>query len=143
MENIRVVIVDDHQQVREAWKMLLHNQGAIRIIKECCSGMEAIQFIPSLGVDIVLMDINMSPVNGFEATRKILKLAPYIKIIGISINNNPSYARNIMQLGAKGYVTKNCSKEEMVKAIHEVMKGKTFICKDVLDKMNESATDSN
>jgi len=142
MENIRVVIVDDHQQVREAWKMLLHNHGAIRIVKECSSGSEAIQQVPALNPHVVLMDINMAPVNGFEATRKILKIAPQVKIIGISINNNPSYARNIMQLGARGYVTKNCNKEEMVKAIHEVMKGRTFICKDVLDKMNESGTDS-
>jgi two-component system, NarL family, invasion response regulator UvrY len=142
MENIRVVIVDDHQQVREAWKMLLHNHGAIRVVKECSSGSEAIQTVPSLDADVVLMDINMSPVNGFEATKKILKLTPHVKIIGVSINNNPSYARNIIQLGARGYVTKNCSKEEMVSAIHDVIKGKTFICKDVLDKMRQWGTDN-
>lgn len=92
--------------------MLLHNHGAIRIIKECSSGSEAIHTVPSLEADVVLMDINMSPVNGFEAR------------------------------GARGYVTKNCSKEEMVNAIHDVIKGKTFICKDVLEKMRQSGTDN-
>jgi DNA-binding NarL/FixJ family response regulator len=79
----------------------------------------------------------MTPVNGFEATKKILRTAPHIKIIGVSVNNQPSYARNIMQLGARGYVTKNSSREEMVKAIYEVMNGKTYICREVLQKMNE------
>lgn len=135
--SIRVIIVDDHDLVRQTWRMLLHNQNSIDVIKECASGTEAIHEASTSDPHIILMDINMTPVNGFEATRKILKTAPHIKIIGVSVNNQPSYARNIMQLGAKGYVTKNSSREEMVKAIHEVMNGKTYICREVLEKMNE------
>jgi len=117
--------------------MLLHNHHSISVIKECASGTEAIHEATLSDPHVILMDINMTPVNGFEATKKILKTAPHIKIIGVSVNNQPSYARNIMQLGAKGYVTKNSSREEMVKAIHEVMNGKTYICREVLQKMNE------
>jgi DNA-binding NarL/FixJ family response regulator len=106
-------------------------------IKECASGHEAISEATSSDPHVILMDINMAPVNGFEATKKILQKAPHIKIIGISINNQPSYARNIMQLGAKGYVTKNSSREEMITAIHEVMSGKTYICKEVQQKIDE------
>lgn len=137
-ETIRVIIVDDHQMVRETWKMILQNCDGIEVITECSSGADAISLAGSLNPDVMLMDINMSPVNGFEATRKILKSSPHIKIIGISVNNQPGYAKNMVQLGAKGYVTKNSSKEEMIKAIHEVMKGKTFICKEVLQKMNDT-----
>lgn len=136
--SINVIIVDDHDLVRQTWRMLLHNQNSINIIKECCSGTEAIREAATSNPHVMLMDINMNPVNGFEATRKILQTAPHIKIIGLSINNQPSYARNLMQLGAKGYVTKNSSLDEMVKAIHEVMKGKTYICREVLQKMKES-----
>lgn len=136
-KSIRVIIVDDHELVRQTWKMLLHEHHSIDIIKEYASGAEAINEAVSADPHVILMDINMTPVNGFEATRKILKTAPHIKIIGVSVNNQPSYARNIMQLGAKGYVTKNSSREEMVKAIHEVMNGKTYICQEVLQKMNE------
>ena len=135
---IRVIIVDDHDLVRETWKMLLHNKNSISVIKECSSGTEAIHEATLSKPHVILMDINMAPVNGFEATKKILKVAPQTKIIGVSINNQPGYARNIMQLGAKGYVTKNASCEEMVKAIHTVMNGKTYICQEVLQKMNES-----
>jgi DNA-binding NarL/FixJ family response regulator len=134
---IRVIIVDDHDLVRQTWKMLLHNPSSIEVIKEFSSGTEAINEAAAADPHIILMDINMTPVNGFEATRKILKTAPHIKIIGVSINNQPSYARNIMQLGAKGYVTKNSSKNEMLRAIHEVMNGKTYICEEVLRKMDE------
>lgn len=135
--SINVIIVDDHELVRQTWRMLLHNQNSITVIKECSSGTEAIYEAKASNPHIILMDINMTPVNGFEATRKILKTAPHIKIIGVSINNQPSYARNIIQLGAKGYVTKNSSREEMIKAIHEVMSGHIYICKEVLQKMNE------
>lgn len=135
-DKIRVVIVDDHQMVRETWKMILQQDERLDIIAECASGSEAIDCASSLLPDIMLMDINMSPVNGFEATRKILKTCPQIKIIGLSINNQPGYARNIMQLGAKGYMTKNSTKEEMIQSIIEVHNGKTFICKEVQDRMN-------
>ncbi len=136
-ESIRIIIVDDHQMVRETWKMLLHDQSGIEVIRECASGAEAIALAPALNPDIMLMDINMAPVNGFEATRKIMKQCPHIRIIGVSVNNQPGYARNIMQLGARGYVTKNSSREEMVRAIHEVMRGKTYVCEEVLHRMNQ------
>ena len=134
---IRVIIVDDHDLVRKTWKMLLHNQNSITVIKECSSGTEAIYEATVSDPHVILMDVNMVPVNGFEATQKILETSPHIKIIGVSINSQPGYARNMMQLGAKGYVTKNSSREEMIRAIHEVMDGKTYICQEVLQKMNE------
>ncbi|HEU4901323.1 MAG TPA: response regulator transcription factor, partial [Flavisolibacter sp.] len=104
-ERIRLVIVDDHRMMRETWKMILQRDPRIEVIAECASGEEAIQCADAQVPDVMLMDINMAPVNGFEATRKIAKAHPEIKIIGLSINNQPTYARNLMQLGAKGYVT--------------------------------------
>lgn len=136
-ETTRIILVDDHRMVREAWKMLLHMCDGIAVIGECSSGTEAIEMVPRLKPDIVLMDINMSPVNGFEATRKILKICPEVKIIGVSINSQPVYAKNIMQLGAKGYVTKNSPKDEMIKAIHEVKKGNSYVCIEVRKNMKE------
>jgi two-component system, NarL family, invasion response regulator UvrY len=133
---IRLVLVDDHQMVRETWKLILQQDQRIDVIAECSSGAEAIEKAVALVPDIMLMDINMSPVNGFEATRKIVKSCPHIKIIGVSVNDQPGYARNMLQLGAKGFVTKNTSQEEMVEAIIEVFNGRTFICKELRNKMN-------
>ncbi len=130
-QNIRIVIADDHQLVRQTWKLILEQDKRFYIVAECSNGAEAIKAAIKLVPDIILMDINMHPVNGFEATKKILKQAPSVKIIGISVNNQPSYARNMLQLGAKGYVTKDSPKEEMTNAIITVYNGGTFICEDI------------
>lgn len=137
-DKIRVIIVDDHRMVRETWKMLLEGYNDLQVIKEYGSGAEAIHAASSLDPHVILMDVNMNPVNGFQATQAILEKSPHIHIIGMSVNNQPGYAKNMMQLGAKGYVTKNSSREEMFQAISEVMQGKTYICKEVLDQMEGS-----
>ncbi|HEX2606076.1 MAG TPA: response regulator transcription factor [Flavisolibacter sp.] len=134
-ETIRVVIADDHQMVRETWKIILDRHEQIDVIGECSNGAEAIDSAIHLNPDVILMDINMYPVNGFEATRKILKQSPNIKIIGVSVNNQPGYARNMLQLGAKGYVTKNSTRDEMIHAIMQVTDGKTYVCREVKEKM--------
>lgn len=141
-EQIRIMIADDHKMVRESWKMLLQLQDNFEVIGECSSGTEAIQMCVSLKPDILLMDINMYPVNGFEATRIIMENSPEIRIIGLSINNQAAYARKMLRLGAKGYVTKHSSTEEMITAILEVMKGNTYICKEIKNKMQDDVNDT-
>ena len=137
MDAIRIIIADDHAQVRKTWKMLLQTEKQINVIAECSSGEEVIQSARDLNPDVILMDINMAPTNGFEATKEILSTNPKIKIIGVSINNQPAYARHMLELGAKGYVTKNSSKEEMLMAIKEALNGNNYICKEVMDKMQK------
>jgi two-component system, NarL family, invasion response regulator UvrY len=133
---IRLAIVDDHEMVRQTWKMILQRHERIDVVAECASGEEAIECAGKLTPDVMLMDINMTPVNGFEATRRITAALPQIKIIGISINNQPVYARNMLQLGAKGYVTKNSSSEEMLSAIFAVNEGGHYLCKEIQEKID-------
>lgn len=140
IQRIRLVIVDDHAMMRETWKMVLQRDPRFEVVAECASGAEAISCADSVAVDVMLMDINMTPVNGFEATRKILKAHPEIKIIGLSINNQPTYARNMMQLGAKGYVTKNSPSAELMEAIVIVHSGRAYICKELEEKMKNQGT---
>jgi two-component system invasion response regulator UvrY len=134
-EQIRIVIVDDHPLIRETWTLLLELDNRFIVIAQCSNGAEAIEAADELNPDIILMDINMHPVNGFEATRKIVNKNPSAKIIGMSVNNQPSYARNMLQSGAKGYITKNSTKEEMTSAITTVHNGRQFICEEVKQKM--------
>ena len=138
-EKIRLVLTDDHQMVRETWKLLLETDSRLQVVAQCSSGAEAINAAITLNPDIMLMDINMEPMNGFEATSEILKTVPEMKIIGVSVNNEPSYVKQMMALGAKGYVTKNSSREEMIQAILEVYKGNIYICDEVSKKMGESS----
>ncbi len=133
---IRLVIVDDHTLMRETWKLVLQRDPRLVVVAECASGEEAIHCAGTTIPDVMLMDINMSPVNGFEATQRITASHPQIRIIGLSINNQPAYARNMIQLGARGYMTKNSSREEMVKAIFTVMDGGVYICDEIREKMS-------
>jgi len=80
---------------------------------------------------VILMDINMEPVNGIEATRAIREFAPDIKIIGVSVQAERSYVNEMLRNGANGYVTKNSSSTEMITAIDEVLAGKTYLCEEI------------
>jgi two-component system, NarL family, invasion response regulator UvrY len=122
--------------VRETWKLLLETDARLAVVAQCSSGTEAIDAAITLAPDIILMDINMAPMNGFEATSEILKKVPDMKIIGVSVNNEVSYVKNILEAGAMGYVTKNSSREEMILAIMEVNKGNIYICEEIKNKMD-------
>jgi DNA-binding NarL/FixJ family response regulator len=130
-KRIRVVIADDHEALRKTWKLLLEQDERIEIIAECSDGSEAVTASKTLTPDVILMDINMKPMNGFEATKKITAETPTVKIIGMSINNQSAYVRKMFESGAKGYITKSSSKEEMIKAILEVYSGKTYVCDEM------------
>ena len=133
---IRIILVDDHDLVRDAWKTLLDKENSFSVIAQCKNGSEAIEMAKELLPDIMLMDINMSPVNGFEATKRISEAFPSVKVIGVSINNNPKYATKIMTLGAKGFVTKTSTFAELKMAIHKVHSGETFICQEIQKKLS-------
>jgi two-component system invasion response regulator UvrY len=136
MTQIRIILVDDHRLILESWKLLLENDPRFCIVAECETGAEAIEEAKELQPDIILMDINMSPMNGFEATQKIIAANPSIKIIGVSINNQPGYATKILGLGAKGFVTKGSPFDELTNAIVEVHKGGQYICEEIRRHMN-------
>lgn len=134
-KKLRVIIVDDHKMIRETWRFLLSRDPKLEVVAECASGAEAIESAGVLQPDIMLMDINMEPVNGFEATMEITRKYPDINIIGVSVNDQPGYARHMLQMGARGFVTKNSSLTEMVHAIVEVSQGNVYICTEVREKM--------
>ena len=128
---IKLIIVDDHFHVREAWSWVLGQVPGLEVIAQCANGQEAIEAARELKPDVMLMDIHMNPVNGIEATRTIRAFAPGIKIIGVSIQAERSYVHEMLRSGANGYVTKNSPSTEMVTAIDEVLAGKVYLCEEV------------
>ena len=128
---VRIVIVDDHELIRESWKQIFSRDDRFDVIGLSPNGVDAIKVVTDSLPDIVLMDINMTPMNGLEATRKILELQPGIKVIGTSANNNPRYADKMLQLGAKGYVTKTSTFDELKTAIITVMEGGVYVCEEI------------
>jgi two-component system, NarL family, invasion response regulator UvrY len=135
---IRIILVDDHKLVRQSWKMLLENNPRFQIIADFDNGESAIKEARQLVPDIMLVDINMTPVNGFAVTERIMETTPSIKIIGLSVNNQPKYAIKMMGLGAKGYLTKTSSLEEINHGIMKVHKGELYICEEVRKNMPPS-----
>jgi DNA-binding NarL/FixJ family response regulator len=132
MDNkITILLVDDHKLIRESWSFILNSDPRFRVIGETSNAEEAVEIARDKKPSIVLMDINMSPVNGFEATKLVRKFSPGAKIIGISMHSMPAYARRMLQMGAMGYVTKNSSKDELLMAITEVNSGKKYVCEEV------------
>jgi DNA-binding NarL/FixJ family response regulator len=131
MDKITILLVDDHKLIRESWSIILNNDPRFSVIGETSNVDDAVTIARDQRPQIVLMDINMSPVNGFEATKLIRKYSPGSRIIGISMHSMPAYARKMLQLGAMGYVTKNSSKDELLTAITEVSNGKKYVCEEV------------
>lgn len=131
---IKLIIVDDHFHVRQAWSWVLNQVPRLNVIAQCANGEEAIEAARKLQPDVILMDINMKPVNGIEATRSIREFAPDMKIIGVSVQTERSYVNEMLRNGANGYVTKNSPSTEMVMAIDEVLAGKTYICEEIRER---------
>lgn len=141
MEKISILIVDDHRLIRETWAEVLNSDPRFTVVADCGDGNQAAELARKFRPQVVLMDINMSPVSGFEATEKIRKVSPASRVIGLSMYAQPAYAKKLMQLGARGYVTKNSSREEMVQAIVEVNRGEKFICEEIKNNISEQVLD--
>src|ERR1700730_5728133 len=126
MGKISILIADDHKLIREAWTHILNEDPRFKVIGAYGNAEEAVQFAIKKRPNVILMDIGMSPVSGLEATKEIRRISPESKIIGVSMHSQPAYAKKMLQLGAKGYVTKNSSQEEMIKASFEVKHGSKY-----------------
>jgi two-component system invasion response regulator UvrY len=141
MEKISILIADDHKLIRETWSFILNSDPRFQVIAQCSNGEEAIKEAQKLRPKVVLLDINMTPISGIEATQQIRKFSPATKIIGVSMHSQPAYVKKLLKLGAHGYVTKNSPQQEMFEAIEEVLKGNRFICSEVKTILSEQAFD--
>lgn len=139
MNKITVVVVEDHKLVREMWVQLFAGRKDIEVVGESGSFDDAIEMIKNKRPDVVLLDINLPESSGLDAVPLIRKYSPGSKIIAVSMHNQPAYTKKMLQLGAKGYVTKNSSHEEIFAAIDAVMSGKTYVCMEIKNILSEQA----
>jgi len=130
-KKVRIIIADDHLLIAETWATLINLDPEFEVVKVYDNTKTMIDEITEILPDVAILDININPFSGIEATTMIKKLAPGTKIIGVSMHNQPSFAKKMIRNGATGYVTKNSSKLEMYDAIRSVMKGEKFICAEI------------
>ncbi|HLY69668.1 MAG TPA: response regulator transcription factor [Puia sp.] len=141
MSKISILIADDHKLIREIWSYILNNDSRFQVVADSGDAAEAVELAKKTHPNVVLMDINMHPFSGLEATQKIRKISPSSKIIGLSMYSQPAYAKKMLQLGASGYVTKNSSKEEMIEAIITVNNGDKYICSEIKNIISDQILD--
>ena len=134
---IRVVIVDDHDLVRHGFRSLLEANEQINVIATANSGEEAVKLCRQYdgNIDVVLMDVNMPGIGGIEATHRISKSWPDIGIIIVTVHDDGPLPKQLLNGGAKGYLTKGNGVEEMITAIKDVYAGKHYIAKDIAQKL--------
>jgi two-component system invasion response regulator UvrY len=141
MKKITVIVVDDHKLIREMWAQIFRFTENIEVIGEAGVFDEAINLIKTKRPDIVLLDINLPPASGLDAVPLIRKFSPGTKIIAVSMHSQPVFAKKMLKLGAKAYVTKNSSQDEILKAIDEVMHGRVYICSEIKDHLSDQLLD--
>ncbi len=129
-KKINILIADDHKLFRETCCMLFDRDPRFQIAGQASNGKEVIQQAEELNPDVILMDINMNPVNGFEAAETILRTRPDSKIIAISMNTNLHIMKKMLHAGALGYISKNSSVEELTNAILKVNSGSKYMCNE-------------
>ena len=132
---INVLLVDDHELVRTGIKRIINDVRGMAVVGESCTGEEALQFCRKNSPDVVLMDMNMPGIGGLEATKKITRYCPDVKIIILTVHNEDPFPSKVMQMGAHGFLTKMTSPEEMVKAIRAVSVGQIYLAPDIAQQM--------
>ncbi|MFL5729044.1 MAG: response regulator [Cytophagaceae bacterium] len=123
---VKIVLADDHGIVRDGIKSTLRDEKSFKIIGEASNGLEAIERVKTLSPDVIIIDINMPEMNGIEATAIISKKYPDTKSLVLSMHDNEDYILKSIESGAAGYLLKDTSKEEFVKAINAVAKGEKY-----------------
>lgn len=125
---MNILLVDDHQIVRDGIKSLFLDDDEINFIYEAENGVEACKIIKdhSGDIDLVLMDINMPEMTGIECTEKIKEEYPDMKILILSMLNEDEHIKKVLKAGASGYILKNSGKKDLLNAINEVSNGKYF-----------------
>ena len=139
MNKLRVLLADDHKMVREGLKSLVNSQPDMEVVGEADNGRAAIALARELKPDVVVMDVSMPELNGLEATKKLLRLYPDIKVLTLTRHADDGYLQQLLRAGACGYVLKLSAADELVRAIRAVVAGKIYLDPEMTEHIVEAA----
>lgn len=128
---IRIIVVDDQRLVRKCVSARLESVGDFAVVGEAASAEALKELLPTTAFDVILMDLNMPGTGGLEITRELLDETPEYRIIGLSMYTDGPYPKRFLQLGGAGYVSKDADTDELILAIREVSRGRSYISRDV------------
>lgn len=139
---VHIALADDHRMFLHALRALLEKEPGIDVVGVAGTGEELLAIAADKPVDVACMDIGMPAMNGIETTRRLLALRPNIKVIGVSAFSDRQFVLDLLNAGARGYVTKAEAGEELLRAIHTVQLGKTYLCPDVAATVTNALLDN-
>jgi len=127
--------VDDHDLIRLGIKRILQDVHGLKVLGDYGTGEEAVRQAKELIPDVVLMDVQMPGIGGLEATRKMIRHNPDIKILALTIFGDEPYPSRLLQAGAAGYITKACVAEEMIRAIRTLHAGQRYLSSEIAQQL--------
>jgi DNA-binding NarL/FixJ family response regulator len=139
MKRITVLIVEDQTLMREGLRLLLASDSDLEVLDENATGREAIALAEKLSPMVILMNVAMHFLNGFEATRQILRKAPGAKVLLLSGHSGDEYLAAMIAVGASGYILTDDNKEVLLRGIKEVARGKLYFCPSARKRLQEMA----
>lgn len=128
MEQIKVLLVDDHKIMRDGLQSLLEQADDIAVIAQAASGAEAIRLTRELQPDLIIMDLTMPEMSGIEATRRIVAEQPEARVLALSMVMEQGCVIECLKAGAKGYLVKDCAADELLQAVRTVHNGGSYLC---------------
>ncbi len=127
----KVLIVDDHEIMREGMIALLHKYSEFEVVGQASDGRHALEMASRLKPDVVIMDVGMPNLNGIEATKQLVSLHPGLKVMALSTHSDGSVVSKMIKAGASGYMLKESAFEELVEGLNTLLDGKTFLCNKI------------
>ncbi|MEL7121444.1 MAG: response regulator transcription factor [Bacteroidota bacterium] len=128
---IKLLIVDDHQVLLDGLKSLFRRNSSIEVCASALSGKQAVAIAKKKNIDLVLLDINLPDINGFEVCKQLKVNVPQIKVLALSMYQESGYISNMIKAGADGYIFKDAASKEMESAIDAIMNGQKYFSAEV------------
>jgi two-component system NarL family response regulator len=135
----RILLVDDHQMVRQGLRAILEKDGSLSVVGEASGGREAIELARRCRPDVIVMDVAMGDMNGIEATRQIRSLVPSARIVALSSHSDRRYVKAILDAGASGYVLKANAYDQLLHGVDAARRGLKYLAAEVTPGIVESA----
>lgn len=133
--SIKVFVIDDHEMMCDGLCSLMKDVPDIEILGKATSGQEGVKMVLELIPDIVILDLNMSDLNGFQAAEIIKRQSPSVRILVLSMYTDRKFVINALRAGAMGYILKRYSFEHLVEAIRTVISGQRYLCPEIINTM--------
>lgn len=132
---MKLVLADDHRVVREGISYMLSGEADIDIVGEAEGGAELLALLEDVSVDVVLLDVRMAEMGGLEVLEKLAKKLPQVRVLMLSMHDEPGYVRRAIELGAAGYLLKSSGRDELLRAIRAVADGGVYIQGELMEPL--------